>query len=186
MSNTPKNPFFDADFSKCMDFSKIMDPAKMMDPSKMMDATKMMDMSKFLDISKVFGECKMPNVDVEAMMASQRKNVEAMAAANQKAFEGMQAYMQRQSDLARQSFESANGLVQAVVAAPTPEEKVTKQVEATKSTIETCVNSLKELSDLLSQSQIQTIQSMSDRMCENMDEMKGMIKTGSNCCAKSE
>ncbi|MGE0108988.1 MAG: phasin family protein [Bdellovibrionales bacterium] len=158
MSNKYNNPFMDMDFSKFMDMSKIMDPSKMMDMSKFMNGAKM------------------PSLDVEAMMASQRKNIEAVAAANQKAFETIQNYMTRQSELARQSFEATTSLVQDVVAAPTPEEKVAKQVEATKATIESCVANLKELSDILSNSQMQTIQSMSDRACAHMDEVQKMIK----------
>ncbi len=167
MSKLPPNPFFETDFSKFMDMSKFMDVSKMMDFANM---PKMMDMSKFM------GECKMPNVDVEAMMATQRKNLEAIASANQKAFEGMQSFMQRQAELARQSFEATSSLVQAVMAAPTPEEKVAKQVEATKKAIETCVSNLKELSDALSQAQLQAVQAVSNRVCESMDEMQGILK----------
>lgn len=174
MTKPISNPFFETDFSKFMDMSKFMDVSKMMDMSKFMDMAKMpnmMDMSKCMD-----GCCKMPNVDVEAMMATQRKNVEAIASANQKAFESMQAFMQRQAELARQSFEATSNLVQAVIAAPTPEEKVAKQVEATKTTIESCVSSLKELSELLSQNQLSTVQAISSRACESMDEMQNAIK----------
>lgn len=169
MSNKT-NPFFDGDFSKFMDMSKFMDA------TKMMDMTKFMDMSKMGDMSKMFCDCKMPNVDVESMMASQRKNVEAIASANQKAFESMQAYMRKQAELARQSFEATSSLVQAVIAAPTPQEKVAKQVEATKSTIENCVSSLKELSELLSQNNVQTIQAVSSAVCDSMDNLQGMMK----------
>lgn len=173
MSNTPSNPFFDADFSKFMDLSKFMDVSKMMDMSKMMDFSNMPNM---MDMSKMMDGCKMPNIDVDAMMATQRKNLEAIASANQKAFESMQSFMQRQAELARQSFEATSSLVQAVIAAPTPEEKVAKQVEATKQTIEGCVSSLKELSEILSQSHLQTVQAVSNRVCESMDEMQGLMK----------
>ena len=175
MSNQ-KNPFLDGDFSKFMDMSKFMDASKMMDMSKFMDMSKMMDMSKFPDMTKMMGEYKMPNVDVESMMASQRKGLEAIASNNQKAFENMQSYMRRQADLARQSFEATSNLVQAVMQAPTAEEKVAKQVEATKSTIEGCVSSLKELSELLSQNQMQTMQTVSNAVCESMDGIQGMMK----------
>lgn len=170
MSNIPSNPFFETDFSKLMDFSKFMDL------SKMMDFTKMPGMAGMPDMTKMMGDCKVPNLDVEGMMATQRKNLEAIASANQKAFESMQAFMQRQAELARQSFEAASGLVQAVMAAPTPEEKIAKQVEATKQTIETCMANLKELSEILSQTQFQNLQAVSSRVCESMDEMQGLMK----------
>lgn len=188
MSKNPMNPFFETDFTKMMDFSKFMDMSKMMDMSKFMDMSKMgqmgqmPDMTKMMpDMTKMMDGCKcpnMPNMDVESMMATQRKNVEAVASASQKAFESMQSYMRRQAELARESFDATTKLVQEVMVAPSPEEKVAKQVAATKSTIEGCVSSLKELSDLLSQAQMQTVQTVSNRMVESMDEMQKIMKTG--------
>lgn len=170
MSEQSSNPFFNNDLSKLMDVSKFMDT------SKMMDITKMMDMSKLTDVTKMMSECKMPNIDVESMMAAQRKNIEAMTSSNQKTFESVQAFLRRQSELARQSFEATSGLVQAIMAAPTPEEKVTKQVEATKSAVENCVGSLKELSELLSQSQVQTMEAVSTAVNESLSGIQGMMK----------
>lgn len=181
MSKNPMNPFFEADFTKMMDFSKFMDMSKMMDMSKFMDATKMPQMPQMpqmCDMTKMMDGCKCPGVDVDTMMATQRKNVEAVASASQKAFESMQAYMRRQAELARESFDATAKLVQEVMTAQTPEEKVAKQVEATKNTIENCVSSLKELSELLSTAQMQTVQAVSNRMVESMDEMKSFVKNG--------
>ncbi|NCC02656.1 MAG: phasin family protein [Proteobacteria bacterium] len=164
MSNNPSNPFFSPDLTKFMDMTKFVDPSKLM------------DMSKFGDISKMMSECKMPNMDVESLMATQRKSLEAIASNNQKAMEGLQSYMSKQAELARQSFEAAQKLVQDVVAAPTPQEKIAKQVEATKSNIENCMSSLKELSELLSASHMQNIQVVSDAVVESMDGLQDMIK----------
>ncbi|MGE4351611.1 MAG: phasin family protein [Bdellovibrionales bacterium] len=170
MSNQPTNPFFDNDFMKLLDMSKFMDAAKAMDMSKMMD------MSKFTDMGKMMNDCKMPNIDVETLMAAQRKGIEAMTTTNQKTFDTVQSYIRRQADLARQSMEATSGLVQAIMAAPTPEEKVAKQVEATKSAVENCVGSLKELSEILSQSQVQTMEAVSSAVNESLNGLQGMMK----------
>ncbi len=58
----------------------------MMDMSKFMDPSKMMDMSKITDMTKMMDDCKMPNVDVESMMAILRKGIEAITTKNQKAW----------------------------------------------------------------------------------------------------
>jgi len=163
MSN-PANPFLNVDFSK------------LMDPSKLFDFSKMVDVSKLPDFGAAMGNYKLPNIDVDSMMASQRKSLEAIAGNNQKAFETLQSYMRRQTDLARQSFEATASLMQAIMSAPTAEEKVAKQVEATKSAIESCVSSLKELSDILSQNNMQAMQTVSDAVCESMNNIQSMIK----------
>ncbi|HEU0117190.1 MAG TPA: phasin family protein, partial [Alphaproteobacteria bacterium] len=94
MSKPATNPFFEADFSKLMDVSKFM------------------------------GEFKVPSFNFEALMAAQRKNIEAFTAVNQAAFESMQAIVRRQAELARQGFEETTQTVNAVMSAPTAEEKV--------------------------------------------------------------
>lgn len=164
MSDKTCNPFFSPEMMKFLDVTKFMDPSKMM------------DMSKMGDLSKMMGDCKVPNFDVESMMAAQRKSLEAIASSNQKAFDGLQSYVNKQTDLARQSFEAATKLVQDVVAAPTPQEKMTKQIEATKSNVDNCLSSLKELSELLAQSQMQTIQAVGNAVRESMDSVQDMIK----------
>jgi hypothetical protein len=61
----PSNPFLNFDITKMMaDF----------DPSKMAE-----------EFTKMAGNYKMPTFDVEAIMASQRKNIEALSTANQAA-----------------------------------------------------------------------------------------------------
>jgi len=138
------------------------------------------DFSKFMDMSKMMNQYKTPNFDVESMMSTQRKNLEAMASTNQKAFEGLQSYFTKQTELARQSFEATTKMVQDVVSAPTPEEKVAKQVEATKANIETCVSSLKELSEILSDNQTQAMNVVSSAVFESIDGLQDMIKKNSN------
>ena len=56
------------------------------------------DFSKFMDVSKMMGEFKMPNVNMEAIMACHRKNMEAFASVNQAAFETAQTIARKQAD----------------------------------------------------------------------------------------
>ena len=50
-----------------------------------------------MDVQKMMGEFKLPNVDVDAVVAAQKKNIEALTSANQLAVEGMQAIARRQA-----------------------------------------------------------------------------------------
>lgn len=152
MSKPASNPFFETDFSKYMDVSKMM------------------------DMSKLMGDFKMPNV--EALMACQRKNVEAVTSANQMAMESIQTFVQRQADIARQSFEAAMAMIQAVMNAQTPEEKMAKQTDAMKDAMERCVSNLKELTDMATRSQYQAMDAISSRVSESLDEISGMMKNG--------
>ena len=51
------------------------------------------------DFSKMFSEFKIPGFDMQALVATQRRNIEAVTAANQLAVEGVQAVMRRQTEI---------------------------------------------------------------------------------------
>ncbi|WP_448208101.1 phasin family protein [Azospirillum sp. sgz302134] len=124
------------------------------------------------DVSKVLGDFKVPGVDVEAMLASQRKNIEALTAANQLAMEGFQAVVRRQAELLRSSVEEASNYVNQVVAAGTPEEKASKQAELVKIAFEKALANMKELSELVAKSNTEAAEVLSKRVSESLDEVK--------------
>jgi phasin family protein len=175
MSKPAGNPFFETDFTKFMDMSKMMDMTKMMDMGKMMDMSKMMDMGKMMG-----SDFKMPafapTQAMESMMQLYRRNMEAMAAAQQMAWENTQEIARRQTDLARQNIESAANLMQTVITAQTPEEKVARQTEATKATMERCTANLKEVTDMMAKTQTQAMDAMNSHMCETLDQIQSIMK----------
>ena len=59
-----------------------------------------MDPSKF-DLTKMMSEFKLPGIDMETLMETQRKNIEAVTQANKVAVEGMQAIAKRQAEMLR-------------------------------------------------------------------------------------
>ena len=159
MSKPAGNPFFEADFSKFMDMSKMMDMAKMMG-----------------------GEFKMQPFapSMEGMMQLYRRNMEAMAAAQQMAWENAQEIARRQAELARQNIESAASLMQTVIAAQTPEEKVARQTEATKATMERCTANLKEVTDMMAKTQSQAMDAMNSHVCETLDQIQTIMKNAAS------
>src|SRR3546814_7135371 len=75
---------------------------------------------------------KLPNVDVDAVVAAQKKNIEALTSANQLAVEGMQAIAKRQAEILRQTVEELQKNVQSLMENGAPEAKVAKGTELTK------------------------------------------------------
>lgn len=138
------------------------------------------DFSKFFDLPKFAGDFKVPNVDIDALLSAHRKNLEALTAANQAAFEGLQSLARRQAELVRQSFEDTANLVNSVVAQQSPEDKFTKQAEATKMTLERNVANLKELTDLITKANYQAIEFISNRVSEGLEELRSIVKNKAN------
>ncbi len=127
------------------------------------------------DLSKTLADFKLPGVDVESILASQRKNIEAVTAANQLAIEGFQAVLRRQAEIVRSSLEEASGYVNEVIAAGTPEEKAAKQADLVKIAFEKSLANVRELSELVAKSNSEAAEVLSKRVSESLEEVKGLI-----------
>ena len=127
------------------------------------------------DISKALGDFKVPGLDVDAILASQRKNIEAVTAANQLAIEGLQAVLRRQAEILRASVEESSNYVNQVVAAGTPEEKAAKQAELAKAAFEKALANARELAELVAKSNSEAAEILSKRVSESLDEVKAAI-----------
>lgn len=127
------------------------------------------------DLTKFLGDFKVPGVDFESIIASQRKNIEAVTAANQLAVEGLQAVLRRQAEIIRQSIEEATALVGDLTAVTAPEEKAAKQAELAKTAFEKALANVKELSELVAKSNTEAADILAKRVSESLDELKAAI-----------
>ncbi|MGH6969591.1 MAG: phasin family protein, partial [Stellaceae bacterium] len=101
------------------------------------------------DFSKAFAGFTLPSFDVEAVLASQRKNIEALTQANQLAVEGMQAVARRQAEIAREAIDEASAVLREIVQPTAPEERIAKNAELLKQSFERSLANTRELTLLL-------------------------------------
>ncbi|WP_114394280.1 phasin family protein [Oleisolibacter albus] len=139
------------------------------------DPTKFFDPSKFMDLSKLMSDYRLPGMDIEAMLAAQRRNVEALTAANQLAVEGVQAVLRRQGEILRQSLEEASSMMSELMAAGTPEDKVAKQAELVKGAFEKAIANMKEMAEMVAKSNSEAAEVLSNRVKESIEEVKIQI-----------
>lgn len=123
-----------------------------------------------MDIDKVMGDMKLPGVDLEALMATQRKNIEALTAANKLAFEGFQAVATRQTEILRQTMEELQKMMTEVVSAGSPEDQVAKQAEMAKSAFEKALSNMKEVAEMVTKSNTEATSVISNRMSDSLQE----------------
>ena len=114
------------------------------DVAKAFDVTKAFDMS---NVTKAFSEMKLPGIDVEAVVAAQRKNLEAFTQANQLAVEGAQSFARRQVEIIRQAVDEASQALREWTEAGAPEDRVAKSVELSKAAYEKGIANAKELTE---------------------------------------
>lgn len=150
------NPFFNFDVTKMMaDF----------DPSKMAD-----------EFTKMAGNYKMPSFDVEAVMASQRKNIEALTAANKAAAEGMQQVSARQAQILQETLDEASKTFADFSKAGNTTDAASKQAELYKVAFEKALANMSELADMVAKSSTEATTVVNARISESLEEIKDLSK----------
>lgn len=129
-----------------------------------------------MDITKIMGDMKLPGVDLEALMASQRKNIEALTAANKLAFEGFQAVATRQTEILRQTMEEMQKMMTEVMSAASPEDRVAKQADMAKSAFEKALSNMKEVAEMVAKSNTEATAVISNRISDSLEELKSMAE----------
>ncbi len=134
-----------------------------------------MDFSKF-DLGKVMGELKIPGLDMDAVMAAQRKNIEALTTANKLAVEGMQAIAKRQSEILAQAMAEVSNVTQQLSgAASNPQEATAKQAEVAKQAFEKALANMRELAEMINKANTDAFAVINKRVAESLEELKGLV-----------
>ena len=113
-----------------------------------------------------------PNMDMGALVESQRRNFEALAQAQQLAAEGLQAIAQRQTEVVREAVEQAVGATREVMAEPGPQAQTAKQMELAKTAMERSVSNMREISEMVAKSNQEAFDVLNKRFYEVLDEIK--------------
>ena len=127
------------------------------------------------DVTKYIGEFKVPGFDLDALVASQRKNIEAPTQANKLAFDGVQAAVKREIEILRQTLEEAATVTKELVEGVSPQEKITRQTELAKEAFERGVANARELSEIITKSNSQAIDLLNKRYVQLLDEVKETV-----------
>lgn len=129
------------------------------------------------DVTKVMGDFRVPGIDLEAAVASQRKNIEALTQANQLAVEGVQALVRRQVEITRQAMEDFSTMFRDFVQpSGSPEDRIAKQAEYSKQAIEKGLSNAKELTELVTKANSEAFNVINKRVTESLDEVRDFAK----------
>jgi|YNPMSStandDraft_2_1061718.scaffolds.fasta_scaffold00475_1 phasin family protein len=128
-----------------------------------------------MDITKMMAEFKLPQVDVEAMVAAQRRNIETLTAANKLALEGMQAVAKRNLEILQQAMADLTEAMKALASAEAPQAKAAKQAELMKAGFEKAMQNMRELQDMVQKVSCETLALLNKRVAEALDEVKAMM-----------
>lgn len=130
-------------------------------------------MADFTDFSKLFADMKLPALpDMENFVAASRRNMETLTAANRVALEGAQTVARRHMEIMQQNMAELTEVIRAMSTMEAPQAKAAKQAELLKTAYERAVGNMKELGDLIQQSNAEAVKLLNNRFTEAMDEIK--------------
>ena len=147
-------------------------PEALFDVSKLIkdfDPTKMVD-----EFSNFLKQYKLPGVDLDMLVASQKKNLEALTSANRSAFEGLQSIAKRQAEILQETMNEASKAVDQLSKAGSPPELAAKQAELAKGAFDRALSNMRELADLVTKSHEQAMNTINSRISTSLDEIKDM------------
>ena len=134
-----------------------------------------LDSSRITDalVGKLQG-LSVPGIDVEAVMASQQKNIEALVAASRTAMGSVNALGKRQAEILQETMSQTAHSLQTLGKAGSPYDIAAKQAELTKEGFEKALGNMRELAEMVTKAQHATMDVISHRVSESLDELKQM------------
>src|SRR5260370_41506639 len=134
--------------------------------------------SSFLDfdVTKMMADFRFRPFDVEALMASQRRNIEALTQANQLAVEGVQAVARRQIEIARQTIEDVSALMRDLAQPVSAEDRIAKNTEYAKQMLEKSVSNGREIALLATKAGTEAADVLRKRACERLADVREFAK----------
>ncbi|MEE8247280.1 MAG: phasin family protein [Alphaproteobacteria bacterium] len=124
------------------------------------------------DPAAAFAPFALPTVDVDALITAQRRNVEALTAANQIAADGVKSFTTRQTEIVRGVFDDYAKAVNALMGVSDPQTGAVKQAELAKASFEKSVDSVRELAEIATKTQAETLDVLNKRVAEGLDEIQ--------------
>ncbi len=125
------------------------------------------------EFSRMFADMKLPAMpDMEAILAVQRRNMETLSAANRVALEGAQAVARRHMEMVQQTMSDMTDGMRQLATPESPQARAAKQAEMLKQGYERAVTHMRELADLIQQSNGEALGLLNQRFAEAVDEVK--------------
>ncbi|MER8761325.1 MULTISPECIES: phasin family protein [unclassified Mesorhizobium] len=127
----------------------------------------------FIDIFGKFGrDLKLPNVDVEAILAHHARNLEALEKSARASAAGASALLSRQREMLQDTLREITDMAQSYRAPGNPQEMMQKQAAFARKSFETALKNAGEMTELARASGTESIEILRSRIKEAMEEIR--------------
>ncbi|MER8699735.1 MULTISPECIES: phasin family protein [unclassified Mesorhizobium] len=127
----------------------------------------------FIDMFGKFGrDLKLPNVDVEAILAHHARNLEALEKSARASAAGASALLSRQREMLQDTLREITDMAQSYRAPGNPQEMMQKQAAFARKSFETALKNAGEMAELARASGTESIEILRSRIKEAMEEIR--------------
>lgn len=128
------------------------------------------------DVKKYVTDLKLPATpDVEAVLATYKRNLEALSDANRVALEGAQAVARRHMEILQSTMTGLTERLKDISTTTAPAARAAKQTDLLKEAYESAVANTRELGDLIQKSNTEALHKLNNRFSEALTELKSLI-----------
>ncbi|MES0196843.1 phasin family protein [Mesorhizobium sp. M0011] len=134
---------------------------------------KQPESDSFVDMFGRFGrDLKVPNVDVEAILAHHRKNIEALEKSARAGAAGATSLLSRQREMLQDTLREVTDIAQSYRAPGNPQELMAKQTEFARKSFEVALKNAGEVAELVKKSGAESVDILRTRIKEAMEEIR--------------
>ncbi|MEO6746143.1 MAG: phasin family protein [Caldimonas sp.] len=124
------------------------------------------------DLGKLVEKFKLPGIDVNAIVESQKKDMEALAEANRQAYEGIKALAQRRNEILQEALVQWQDAMKDA----TGKDGLSKGAEMAKQGVQQAIANFRELAEMEAQSRGKAWKVLQDRFQENVANLQKLLK----------
>ena len=134
---------------------------------------KQPESDSFMDMFGKFGrDLKVPNLDVEAILAHHRKNLEALEKSARTGAAGASSLLSRQREMLQDTLREITEMAQSYRAPGNPQELMAKQTEFARKSFEAALKNAGEVAELAKKSGTESVDILRTRIKEAMEEIR--------------
>jgi len=133
------------------------------------------DLFSGVDFEKLLKDFKLPGMDVKGLVDSQSRNVQAVAEANRVTLEGIRSLSERQTAIMRETFDEVRQAFEEVRGAENLEDAANRQSEVARKAMEKGMADMRELTEMLTNSNSQAFELVNQRMNESLEEFRKLF-----------
>jgi phasin family protein len=130
----------------------------------------------YMDMLRNFGKSYgLPQVDIEKLLETNRKNLEALAESAKVAAGGARSVAEKQREVLQAGLREATTLAREYHPMGSAQEILAKQTEFVKKVFDIAVQGAREQAEVSRQSTSEAVKIIQDRMKASLEEMRGSV-----------